>query len=154
MNFRIIRTTSEHPDFRKLVSELDQALAIINGDANDFFAQYNKIDLIQHVVVAYHNDQPAGCGAFKPFDEQSVEIKRMYVPIEMRRKGIAQYVLSELEKWSHELGFTRCVLETGKTMREANALYEKCGYSVIENYGQYVGVESSVCFAKTLDVRL
>lgn len=150
MNLRIIRTTSEHPDFRKLVSELDQALAVINGDSNDFFAQYNKIDLIQHVVVAYHNDLPAGCGAFKPFDEQSVEIKRMYVSPVLRRSGVAQLVLSELEKWAQELGYTRCVLETGKTMTAANALYEKCGYGVIENYGQYVGVESSCCYARDL----
>ena len=69
-------------------------------------------------------------------------------PKEILRKPIS--VLSDLESWAKELGFVKCVLETGINQPEAIALYKKCGYSIIENYGQYKGVENSLCFEKIL----
>ncbi len=57
-------------------------------------------------------------------------------------------MLGELERWAQQLGYQRCVLETGKKQPEAIALYTRRGYHLIPNYGQYVGVESSVCFEK------
>lgn len=146
----LIRTNSENKDFQKLVIELDKDLAKRNGETNDFFAQFNKIDLIKNVVVAFNNNLPAGCGAIKEYDSSTMEIKRMYVPIEMRGKGIAVAVLNDLENWARELGYKKCVLETGDKMPEAIGLYRKSGYKVIPNFGQYKNVESSICFEKIL----
>lgn len=142
------RTNSENTDFQQLVAELDKDLAIKNGEKNDFFSQFNSIDLIQHVVVVYADHQPVGCGAIKVYDAAAMEIKRMFVPAEKRGKGIAVVVLNELEQWAKELGYKKCILETGDKMTEAIRLYTKCGYSVIPNYGQYETVESSICFEK------
>lgn len=144
------RTTSEDADFRKLVTELDKDLAIRDGDEHSFFAQFNKIDLIKHVVVAYQDDEPVGCGAIKQYDENTMEVKRMFVPMEMRGQGIASIVLKELEHWAGELGFAKCILETGIKQPEAIKLYGKNNYSRIPNYGQYANVQSSVCFEKVL----
>lgn len=146
----LIRTNSENNDFQNLVVELDKDLALKNGDTNDFFAHYNKIDLIKNVVVALNDDLPVGCGAMKEYDQSTMEIKRMYVPIEMRGKGVAVAILNDLENWARELGYKRCVLETGNKMLEAIGLYKKSGYKVIKNYGQYQDVESSICFEKEL----
>lgn len=146
----LIRTDSQNPDFIELVMHLDAELAIRDGDDHDFYHQFNKIDHIRHVVVGFDQGVPVGCGAIKPFDAETMEVKRMYVPLEYRGRGIAVQVLSELEKWAAELGMTRCILETGKMQPEAIALYSKCGYSVIPNYGQYIGVDNSVCFEKKL----
>lgn len=145
-----MRTDSGDAAFRALVTELDKDLAIRDGDDHSFFAQYNKIASIKHVVVVMDGPTPVGCGAFKPFEPDAVEIKRMYVPPSHRQKGIASLVLRELERWADELNHKRCVLETGEKQPEAIALYAKWGYLVIPNYGQYVGVESSVCFEKRL----
>lgn len=147
---RLIRTTSENKDFISLVALLDADLAQRDGDEHSFYAQFNSIARLQHVVVVYENDTPAGCGAIKPYDEHSVEVKRMYVAPEFRGKGIAGQVLAELEAWAGELGFSGCVLETGRRQPEAIALYTKHGYQKIPNYGQYKGVENSVCFEKIL----
>jgi GNAT superfamily N-acetyltransferase len=144
------RTNSENKDFQDLVLELDKDLAKKNGETNDFFAQYNKIDLIKNVVIALKDNLPVGCGAMKEYDNSTMEIKRMYVPIEMRGKGVAVAVLSDLESWARELGYQRCVLETGDKMLEAIRLYKKSGYKIIKNYGQYENVESSICFEKEL----
>ncbi len=147
---RLKRTNSDDADFRQLVRLLDADLAVRDGEDHAFYAQFNKVDSIRHAVVIYENDQPVGCGAFKPFDENSVEIKRMYVLPTNRGFGIAAAILTELEAWAAELGYTRCVLETGKKQPEAIALYSKSGYAVIPNFGQYAGVENSVCFEKLL----
>lgn len=146
----IRRTDSDDVDFKALVKRLDADLAERDGADHGFYSQFNKIDKIRHAVVCYEDGQPIGCGAIKAFDEQAMEVKRMYVSPEGRNKGIATRVLTELETWASEMGYAKCVLETGKRQPEAIALYEKNAYRRTENYGQYVGVENSVCFEKVL----
>lgn len=144
------RTNSDNTDFVALVKLLDADLALKDGDEHSFYAQFNKIDKIRYVVVAYENNMPVACGAIKEFDANAMEVKRMFVSPGHRNKGMASRVLAELEKWANELSSTRCVLETGKRQPEAIALYKKCGYQVIPNYGQYIGKDNSVCFEKLL----
>ena len=148
--FTCIRTDSTNTDFKMLVNQLDRYLMGINGDDHDFFDQFNKIDNIRHVVVLYLDGQPAGCGAIKEYEPGIMEVKRMFVPPAARGKGMATAVLKELEAWAVELGYNKCMLETGDIMPDAIALYKKNGYRSIPNYGQYVDVASSVCFEKLL----
>ena len=145
---QIKRTTSEDKDFTKLVALLDEDLRIRDGEEHSFYAQFNKVDTIKHVVVIYENEIPIGCGAIKLFEENSMEVKRMYVTPANRGKGIATLVLQALETWAKELGNKKTVLETGLKQPEAIALYKKNSYNIISNYGQYIGVENSVCFEK------
>ena len=147
---KIIRTDSENRDFQTLVKLLDADLAVRDGDMHGYYAQFNKIDALKNVVVAFLHEQAVGCGAFKAFDEESAEIKRMYVRPENRGVGIAVEILRELENWAAESGFKSAVLETGKKQPEAIRLYEKSGYRLIPNYGQYEGLENSVCMKKSL----
>lgn len=146
----VIRTTSDNTDFRELVRLLDADLAIRDGAEHSFYAQFNKIDRIREVVVAYENDRAVGCGALREYEPGVAEIKRMYVREENRGRGIAGKILLELESWAKERGFTECILETGVKQPEAIGLYKKCGYEIIPSYGQYLNVENSVCMKKTL----
>ena len=145
---KIIRTNSHHKDFIELVKLLDADLAIRDGEDHAFYDQFNKIDAIKYCLIGYMNDIPISCGAIKQFDLKTMEIKRMYVLPNFRGNKIAQKILSHLEDWSKELGFDKCVLETGKKQPEAIALYKKCDYKLIENYGQYIDIENSLCFEK------
>ncbi|MCP4975479.1 MAG: GNAT family N-acetyltransferase [Maribacter sp.] len=144
----IVRTSSENQDFIALVAKLDADLAVRDGDDHAFYHQFNNIDVIKHGIVLYENQEPVGCGAIKEFDSKSMEIKRMYTTPKNRGKGFATRILSELEKWTEELFFERCVLETGKRQPEAIKLYTKNGYNKIANFGPYNGIENSVCFEK------
>lgn len=146
----IVRTDSGHTDFRNLVLLLDRELQERDGEDHAFFAQFNTIEAIKQVVVAYSDGVPVGCGAIKAYAAEVVEVKRMFVLPQYRRHGIAARVLQELESWAHELSFTGLVLETGYAQPEAIGLYKKSGYRMIPNYGQYAGVEKSVCFQKTI----
>jgi putative acetyltransferase len=144
------RITSQNADFQSLVSLLDKDLSVRDGDDHSFYAQFNKIDKINEVIVAYENTLPIGCGAIKKYDEETAEVKRMFVMPEHRGKGIAAKILSALEEWASELGYQYCILETGQKQPEAIALYKKSGYQLIPNYGQYAGVENSICMMKKL----
>ena len=146
----LLRTDSDSSDFRELVRLLDQDLQIRDGDEHSFYAQFNKVDTIRHVVLACEDDKAVGCGAIKEYAEGVAEIKRMFVRAERRGRGIAGKILAELETWASELGFSECILETGWNQPEAIGLYQKCGYETIPNYGQYSGVENSVCMKKLL----
>ena len=148
----LIRTNSDNPDFRQLVILLDKDLAIRDGDEHAFYAQFNKVDAIKESVVAFENEIPVACGAIKLFSGTAAEVKRMFVHPDYRKQGIAAKLLSELENWAAELGFSQTVLETGKKQPEAIALYQKRGYYITPNYGQYIGVDNSVCMAKSLNV--
>ena len=147
---QLVRTDSSNADFQALVVLLDQDLHVRDGEEHAYYAQFNKIDQIQHVVVAYMNDEAVGCGAFKPYADNTVEIKRMFVCPTFRGQSIAQQVLTELEAWASELNVSICVLETGQKQPEAIRLYQRSGYGIIPNYGQYAGIENSVCMQKTL----
>lgn len=129
---------------------LDAELAVRDGVEHAFYSQFNKIDSLREVVIAYLGDEAVGCGAIREFREGTAEVKRMFVKAERRGNGIAGEVLRELEGWARELGFDACVLETGFKQPEAIALYTRSGYEVIPNYGHYVDVKNSVCMRKDI----
>jgi GNAT superfamily N-acetyltransferase len=147
---KIIRTNSENTGFIKLVEALDAYLKITDEDEHDFYNQFNNIAVLKEVVVVYLEGNPIGCGALKRRDAITAEVKRMFVSKEKRGTGIAQKILTELETWASELEYKKCILETGIRQVEAVHFYRKCEYKVIQNYGQYVNMQNSICFEKEL----
>lgn len=152
MVITIKRTNSNDDNFQLLVKALDLELKLRDGDDHLFYAQLNKTNTIQHVIVAYDRQQAVGCGAIRPYSSEIMEVKRMFVQLPSRGQGIASAVLKALEAWCRELGYQKCILETGKNQPEAIALYLKNNYNLIPNYGHYQNADNSVCFEKTLDV--
>ena len=148
---RVLKTNSENQDFIELVKFLDLYLAEKDGDDHSFYNQFNKIDRIKHVVIIYDKGKAIACGAIKEYKQYIMEIKRMYTAPECRGKGIATKILIELENWSAEMSYEKCLLETGVKQEEAIGLYKKNGYKLISNYGQYIGVKNSLCFEKQLN---
>ena len=146
----IKRTTSDNPDFEKLVLQLDAYLAIVDGEDHAFYAQFNKSNSLKNVIVLYENEIAIGIGAYKEYDYKTVEMKRMFTLPEYRGKGIASKILSELELWATEENYSIATLETGFKQIEAISLYQKSEYKIIANYGQYKGVETSICMKKEI----
>lgn len=144
------KTDYTDKDFQQLVVKLDEELRIRDGDDHLFYAALNKTADIKYVIVAYENFLPVGCGSIREFSAGIMEVKRMYVELDKRGKGVASFILQRLEPWALELGYTKLVLETGRNQPEAIALYGKNNYHIIPNFGKYVNVYSSVCFEKML----
>jgi putative acetyltransferase len=145
------KTSSHDKDFQYLVSLLDADLSIRDGEDHSFYSQFNTLTNIKEAIVCYENDLAIGCGAIKKYDEQTAEVKRMFVMPAHRGRGIASKVLVGLEQWAKELGYQHCILETGQKQPEAIKLYQKNGYQIMPNYGQYTGVDNSVCMKKFLN---
>ena len=147
---RFVKTPKDNPDFVNLVKQLDQYLATIDGEEHAFYKAFNKSVELDHIMVAYIEDNPVGCGALKHFDQDTLEVKRMFVIPSQRSKGIASQLLMELEAWARALSYKNCVLEVGKRQPDAVHLYQKNGYELIPNYGQYIGIANSLCLRKNL----
>lgn len=148
--FDIVRESRESLPLRELVRLLDADLNSRYGIVQGQYDQYNALATLDGVVIAYAAGQTVGCGCFRRFDNRTAEIKRMFVQPANRGSGAASLILAELERWAVEAGFDRAILETGNLQPEAIRFYAKSGYSQIDNYGQYVGMEHSVCMAKPL----
>ena len=146
----ITRTNSKHMDFVSLVKLLDAELAQADGADHQFYVQFNTIEKLNHAVLVHCDGEACACGAIKALDNETMEVKRMYVIQNKRNQGLASMVLEELENWSREMAYKRCVLETGKKQSGAKELYLKSGFKIIPNYGQYIGIENSICFEKML----
>jgi GNAT superfamily N-acetyltransferase len=103
-----------------------------------------------YFVLARVGDELAGCGAFRPYDPATVELKRMFVRAPFRGRGIARAVVDALEAEARRRGYAEAILETAARMPEAIALYRRCGYGIIPAYGPFVGSARSVCMRHAL----
>ncbi|KIA85345.1 GNAT family N-acetyltransferase [Flavobacterium sp. AED] len=146
----VIKTTSENLDFGTLIAALDASLWERYPELKTNYWGNNVIELNPNVVIIYLDDKAVACGCFKKYDKNTIELKRMFVSPEARGMGFAQKILQELELWAHELGFSFSVLETLYKQKEAIGLYQKVGYTIVDNYEPYVGLENSICMKKQI----
>ncbi len=147
---KLQRTNSDNEDFRLLIAELDKELWSRYEDRQAIYDKHNIIENNKNVLLAYKDEIAVGCGCFKKFDDQTVEVKRMYVKPKYRGQKIATSILDALEKWAMELNIFSTVLETGNKQQEAILLYGKSGYIVVEKYGPYKDLPESICMQKKL----
>ncbi|MBV8251598.1 MAG: GNAT family N-acetyltransferase [Chitinophaga sp.] len=145
-----IRTNNEQQDFEALISALDEDLRDRYHELQDIYDEHNVIEAINTVVIAYIETEPVGCACFREFNDHTIEIKRMFVRPEARGKGIAFGIMHELENWARELNYSYAILETGKRQPEAISLYQKSGFTIMDNYGPYIGMDNSICMRKRL----
>ena len=150
LSLRSVRTSADHPDFVHLVSLLDHELWVELQEDQATYDRYNKVPDIKTAIIIYDNENPVAIGCYKAYNNNTVEIKRMYVDKAYRGKGISKMVLDELEKWAIENGFQQAILETSIHFNVAQSLYSKAGYVIVPNYDQYEDLEESICMKKKL----
>ena len=148
------RADPSAPEALRLVRQLWEELGALYPEVNGPpFSPNDMVGERTAFVVAWWEDEAAGCGAFHPIsDEESdvAEIRRMYVEPHLRRRGIARVILAELERLARECGFAVARLETGLRQPNAIRFYETSGYRRIEPFGRHRGDPLSVCFEKAL----
>ena len=137
---------------RELTAELFERYQDLGLDGAGSFAPGDSLVPRSAFVVARLGDRPVGCGALRSLDEDTVEIKRMYVAADVRRRGIAAAIVAELERLAAEFGHRAVRLETGDRQREAVAFYEKLNFQHIPRFGGYVDRDFSICFEKVLSL--
>ncbi|BCN29092.1 GNAT family N-acetyltransferase [Anaeromicropila herbilytica] len=145
-------TNGEDPDFAMLCTELDRTLDELVGTIfqRKQYDQYNQRDNIHDVIIAYQKGIPVACGAFKMYDEEHAELKRIYTDASCRNIGLGTEMLRRLEAKAKIKGYKYCILETGKPLEAACHVYQKAGYKVIPNYGQYANMPDSICMERKI----
>lgn len=93
---------------------------------------------------------PVACGSFKMYDEEQVELKRIYVEPSCNGIGLGGEIVRRLEAKAKMQRYKWCILETGEPLPAACHLYEKLGYKVISNYGQYADMQDSICMGRKI----
>ena len=156
MAIRFVRCTGSNQDFIDNCTLLDMDLDRRVGKEiqRDKYKQYNQLDEIKHVIVAYIDDKAVGAGAIREYQYGDIcnatELKRVYVKDEFQGQGIGTQLVLELIEWAKELGYQCVILETGALLKESCHVYKKVGFEIIDNYGPYVSMPESLCMRKAL----
>lgn len=148
---KIAYSNGKDSDFINLCQQLDNNLnGTVGTEKQANYNPYNLLDDIHDVWIAYKNNIPVGCAAFKQYENRIAEVKRVFVHPGYRGRGISKTLMKALERKAVEKGYNKLILETGKHLKEAIGLYQNIGYSIIENYGQYKDFPDSICMQKNL----
>lgn len=115
------------PDFIKLCTLLDDALNKLAGHIIDRskYVQYNMTEKIHDVIIAYDGAFPVACAAFKHYEEDVAEIKRVFVREDYRGRGISKSVMTLLEASAIAKGYKTLILETTAPLVQSIGLYKK-----------------------------
>ncbi|NBI65593.1 GNAT family N-acetyltransferase [Pseudoflavonifractor sp. 60] len=146
------RTNGQNKDFMENCRLLDLDLDRRVGKKlkREKYKQYNLLDEIQEAIVVYDGRKAIGGGAIRRYDDETAELKRIFVRPEYQGRGVGTKLVSLLLEWAEELGYQRIILETGELLAESCAVYQKLGFQVIPNYGPYVNMPESLCMEKDL----
>jgi GNAT superfamily N-acetyltransferase len=87
-------------------------------------------------VLVEAGGQAIGCGGLKRLDDETCEVKRMYLEPGWRGQGLGAPLLRALEERARALGYVRVRLDTGDRQPAARALYRSAGYREIPDYNQ------------------
>ncbi|MHC5227367.1 GNAT family N-acetyltransferase [Enterococcus sp. LJL99] len=145
----IVEVTVADKDFVLLCNLLDYDLnhqaENENIEERDVYSSYNIPRENQKVYIAYEDGYPIGCASFKKYEETCAEIKRVFVRKEYRSKQIAVKLMNRIKEEAQKQGIQKLLLETDNSFKQAIKFYEKYGFTKVENFPPYVGMESSVC---------
>lgn len=147
-----VRTDGKNEDFIENCRLLDMDLDRRVGKQikREKYEKFNQLDEIRETIVVYDHGRAVGGGAIRRYDDENVELKRVFVHNEYQGQGIGSTLVSLLIEWAAELGYRRMILETGELLAESCAVYKKLGFAVIPNYGPYADMPESLCMAKTI----
>ncbi|MBX9891316.1 MAG: GNAT family N-acetyltransferase [Chitinophagaceae bacterium] len=87
------------------------------------------------LLLAYYQDQPAGCIALQPLPEAGVcEMKRLYVVPSFRKFGIGRKLVQAILDDAKALGYHIMKLDTLDRLQPAIQLYKAFGFTDASAY--------------------
>ena len=147
-----VRTDGKNEDFiehcRLLDMDLDRRVG--RQIKREKYQKFNQLDEIREAIVVYDHGRAVGGGAIRRYDDENIELKRVFVHNEYQGQGIGSRLVSLLIEWAAELGYRRMILETGELLAESCAVYKKLGFAVIPNYGPYADMPESLWMAREI----
>ena len=130
----IVHVPVSDPRVRPLLRELgDEYSARYGKDAHAELARYPDEEFTPPhgglLLLLLEGGEPVAGGAFRRYDANTAELKRMWTHSAHRRRGLARRVIAELERAAGARGYRRIYLTTGWRQPEARGLYLATGYT-------------------------
>jgi ribosomal protein S18 acetylase RimI-like enzyme len=154
ITLKIATTNQEFTDaeqlFREYASslEIDLAFQDFAKELTIIGVQYNKPS--GALILAYSDIEAVGCAAVRKLDDETAELKRMYVKPQFRGHKIAQKLLQLSLDIARDLHYKKIRLDTIPSMTSAQKLYLSNGFYVIEPY-RFNPVEGAIYMERRLD---
>lgn len=128
----------------ELFSEHDDFMINFLGEDSHYYTRYTESENIENVWIAYVDNHPAGCIAFRKKDGNVGEVKRLFLRKEYRGRGISKELLKVMEHHAGEQGCTKLFLDTRITLEPAVSLYRDVGFQVVFQQGLYIQMEKDL----------
>ena len=155
MDLTIERVSAATDEIRRLIAELDRALAgPYLPEQHHALSLDQLFDANVRFFAARLDGVAVGCGGVAFYDGYA-EVKRMFTRPTARRKGVAKALLRHLEGEAQRAGHSVLRLETGMYQAEALEFYERAGFERCSAFGDYLdlspqAVETSVFYEKSI----
>lgn len=153
-DLRIAATSEDFLEGRKLILEyvswlgIDLSFQNFNDEINNLKEMYSEPN--GALVLASINEYVAGVAGIRKFDDNTCELKRMFVRSSFRNRGLGKQLLSKSTELAKKFHYEAIKLDTADFMREAIKLYQQHGFKEITAY-RYNPHESARYFELQLE---
>jgi ribosomal protein S18 acetylase RimI-like enzyme len=150
MTFKTIFTDENNEDFISLAKKLWEGYVESSGDIVKKYQEFNTLEGEHFVILIFDSEKAIACGSFKEFSKDTVEIKRVFVDKEYRRRKLALCIMKGLEEIAKEKSYKYAVLETGAKNKASRKFYKKLDYDIIERFVPLEGMPICLQMKKKL----
>lgn len=131
-------------DVLQLFSEHDDFMLDFLGDDRAIYTRYSERENIERVWIAYREEVPAGCIAYRLKSDSVGEVKRMFIREKYRGRGMSGDLLKTVEQYAREQGCHTLFLDTRITLEPAVSVYRRFGFEIIFQQGLYIQMEKKL----------
>lgn len=153
VSFKIADSKKEFEIARILFEEYAASINVdlcfqgFDDELKTIHVQYNLPKGCLYLV--YYGDKAIGCAAIREFENNTGELKRMYLKPECRGLKLGEKLLELMIRKAKELSYAKLRLDTLPQMKEALQLYKRFGFTEIGSY-RFNPVEGTVYMEKEI----
>lgn len=140
----VIKRNCSDEQVLRLFSEHDDFMIDFLGEDKRYYTRYTDGENLEAVWVAYQDGEPAGCAAYRRKDEDTGEIKRLFVREEYRGRGLARALFAAVKSHAKAEGCRKLFLDTRITLEPAVTMYRNLGFQVVFQQGLYIQMEMTI----------
>lgn len=141
---KIVSMSVTDIDVLQLFSEHDDYMIDFLGDDKWCYTRYSADENIGKVWVAYIDNLPIGCVAYRVKDVGVAEVKRLFIREDYRGKGFSKELLKTVQEYAEEQGCHALFLDTRITLKAAVSIYRDFGFRIVFQQGLYIQMEKRV----------